>query len=106
MAGESLVLVAIGSGEIIGVIDVRDGSHIRLFFIRKEYQGKGIGRRLFELAFEKCRWKKPGLTAITVNSSPYAVPIYKSLGFVVTQPEQVKNGILHTPMTLNLISRD
>ncbi len=102
MRGESFVLLAEEAGELVGVIDIRDGSHIRLFFVRKERQGMGIGRKLFELAVDRCRHEDPGLTAISVNSSPYAIPIYESLGFIASQPEQIKNGIRHTPMTCRL----
>jgi GNAT superfamily N-acetyltransferase len=105
MRGDSFVLVVEEAGEMVGVIDVRDGSHIRLFFVRKERQGRGIGRKLFELAVDRCRQEDHELTAITVNSSPYAVPIYESLGFVVSHPEQVKNGIRHTPMTCRFPKR-
>jgi hypothetical protein len=35
---------------------------------------------------------------MTVNSSPYAVNIYHSLGFVDTDIEKVTNGMKYTPM--------
>ena len=38
---------------------------------------------------------------MTVNSSPYAVPIYHKLGFKDTGSEQVVNGLRFTPMELN-----
>ena len=98
MRGDSFVLVAEEGDEPVGVIDVRDGNHIRLFFVREDRQGRGIGRKLFELALERCLREKRGLDSITVNSSPYAVPIYESLGFSANGPERVKNGIRHTPM--------
>ena len=34
----------------------------------------------------------------TVNSSPYAVEVYRHLGFVPTDTEQLTNGIRYTPM--------
>lgn len=53
----------------------------------------GIGRRLFETAVksrpEKC---------ITVNASPYAVPVYRRLGFVPTDKMQETKGIKFLPM--------
>jgi GNAT superfamily N-acetyltransferase len=98
MRGESCVLLAEEEGRLVGMIDLRDGSHIRLFFVRKEQQGRGIGRKLFDLAVDRCRKLNPELTVITVNSSPYAIPIYESLGFAAARPEQVRNGIRHTPM--------
>ena len=34
----------------------------------------------------------------TVNSSLYAVEVYRHLGFVPTDTEQLTNGIRYTPM--------
>lgn len=52
-----------------------------------------IRRRLFEsmrLDYE--------VQVFTVNSSPYAVEVYRHLGFFPTDTEQVTNGIRYTPM--------
>ncbi len=38
---------------------------------------------------------------ITVNASPYAVPVYEKLGFQAVDDEQLTDGIRYTPMTLN-----
>lgn len=35
---------------------------------------------------------------ITVNSSRYAISIYKNFGFEATSEEQQKDGIIFTPM--------
>ncbi|MCQ4640814.1 GNAT family N-acetyltransferase [Blautia coccoides] len=34
----------------------------------------------------------------TVNSSPYAVPVYHKFGFVDTDCEQLTDGMRYTPM--------
>ena len=34
----------------------------------------------------------------TVNSSPYAVPVYHKLGFIDMDSEQLSDGIRFTPM--------
>ena len=34
----------------------------------------------------------------TVNSSPYAVEVYRHLGFVATDAEQCTDGLRYTPM--------
>jgi GNAT superfamily N-acetyltransferase len=85
-----------------GVIEVRNYDHISLFFVSKNYQNKGIGKKLHELAVSKCIAIKPNVTKIEVHSSPYAVPIYEKLGFVKTSIEQVVNGMKFTPMLLTL----
>ena len=39
---------------------------------------------------------------ITVNSSRYAVPIYKNLGFIKTEEEKEQDGLKFTHMKLIL----
>ncbi len=85
---------------VVGVVAVRPQAHvspaqahghISLLFVEKQHHKKGIARRLVETATR-------GNTTVTVNSSPYAVHIYKRLGFVSTDSEQLLNGIRYTPM--------
>ena len=80
-------------GELAGVLALR-GDHISLFFVREKVQGRGIGKTLFRYA--AARAGRP----MTVHSSPYAVEIYRRLGFVPTAEEQVEDGIRYTPMRL------
>lgn len=85
---------AFENGTLVGVIATRnEGSHIALFFVRKACHGLGIGRKLFEhaVAVSTC-------SSFTVNSSPYAAPIYRKLGFVDTDVEQLTNGLRYIPM--------
>ena len=82
--------------ELVGVIATRsEGTHIALFFVDGRYHRQGIGRQLFEKVWEQC----PS-DYMTVNSSPYAVPIYHRFGFQDTDTEQVVNGLRFTPMRL------
>ena len=78
---------------LVGVLAMRKPQHISLFFVKEEYHRKGIGRQLFE-----AMRKDYEIQEFTVNSSPYAVEIYKHLGFLPTDTEQVTNGIRYTPM--------
>ena len=57
------------------------------------YHRWGIGRRLFEAMKQDYARK-----AFTVHSSPYAVEVYRHLGFAATGPEQTVNGLRFTPM--------
>jgi GNAT superfamily N-acetyltransferase len=86
---------------LLGVIAVRGKNHIAMFFLRKQYHRKGIGRKLFEYALQNC-----DSDSITVNSSPYAVPIYQRLGFVNTNEEQTVDGIRFTPMLYAIRKKD
>jgi GNAT superfamily N-acetyltransferase len=87
--------------KIVGVIAIRPPLHISLLFVDKAYQRKGIARKLFETVIGD-RVIIGEHTSITVNSSPYAVEIYRRLGFVTTDAEQTKNGLRFTPMICKL----
>lgn len=85
-------------GELIGVIATRNnGDHVALFFVDGKYHRRGIGRKLFEAAVNDNISGE-----MTVNSSPYAVPVYHRLGFRDTEKEQITNGIRYTPMKVTL----
>lgn len=98
----NLVLVAAALHEIVGVIEMRGHSHVSLLFVDQAYQGQGISKELLHRALTICRQHHPLLTEVTVNASPNAVPVYERLGFVATDVQQEKNGILFTPMILKL----
>lgn len=80
--------------KLVGMIATRnEGRHIALFFVDERYHKQGIGRKLFEFA---C--KDNSNHEITVNASPYAIPIYEHLGFAKTGKEQKTRGVRYTPM--------
>lgn len=87
---------AFDKGNLVGVLTVRQPQHIGGFFVKESYQGTGFGRMLFETM--KKDYEKQ---EFTVNSSPYAVPIYEHLGFTPTDSEQTVSGIRFTPMVYN-----
>lgn len=84
---------AFEADSLVGVLAMRGGSHISLFFVDAQNQGRGIGRALFLAAKSACQ-----TDIMTVNSSPYAVEIYRSLGFTPISEEQLRDGIRFTPM--------
>jgi GNAT superfamily N-acetyltransferase len=94
--GEFLLWAGYEDDRIVGVIAVRPPFHISLLFVDPQFHRRGIARSLFETVLEVC--KRNGHTEITVNSSPYAVKIYRRLGFVDTDTEQTVNGIRFVPM--------
>lgn len=91
---------AFNKNQLTGVIASRNsGSHIALFFVDSEFHRRGTGGKLFEELLKDCRSDR-----ITVNSSPYAIPIYQKLGFKCTDKEQTVKSIRFTPMELDIKS--
>jgi len=80
--------------ELKGVIATNEGrKHICCFFVKAQYHRQGIGKMLWEHLLKNSQSE-----IITVNSSPYAVPVYHQLGFTDTDAEQLSDGIRYTPM--------
>ncbi|PAB60356.1 GNAT family N-acetyltransferase [Anaeromicrobium sediminis] len=100
------MVVATDQNNIVGIIEVRNYSHISLYFVDKSYQGHGIGRELYEISIERCKMRNQNLEKITVNSSPYAANIYKKLGFKQVDSENTIHGIRFIPMELDLLKKD
>jgi len=92
------VLCCFEGDELAGVVACRRIAHISLLFVKKTHHRRGIARRLMELAIEEIRRDYPEATAITVNSSPYAVEVYKRLGFSPTDRMQEMEGLVFMPM--------
>jgi GNAT superfamily N-acetyltransferase len=96
------ILVAESPDGLHGVIEMRNHEHISLLFVDKASQGKGVARELLRQALDLCKAQRPDLERVTVNSSPYAIPIYEKLGFHAVADEQITHGLRYTPMMLNL----
>ena len=95
---DHFILVAESADRIVGMIDVKENDHISIFFVEPSRMGQGIGRGLLGHAVALCLQKKPDLKEIDVHSSPWAVPVYGTLGFAPTGPEQEQCGIRYTRM--------
>jgi len=79
---------------IIGLIEIRYHSHIALLYVEKKYHRQGIAKKLFSFIKEKNDIKK-----CSVNSSMYAIDIYKKMGFIPSGKYFVeKNGLKYLPM--------
>ena len=90
--------VAERDGRIVGMIDVRDLSHVCLFFVEPDLRGTGVGRALLGAAIESSWPDVERPRTLTVNSSPWAVKVYERLGFAATGPAGEQNGIRFVPM--------
>jgi len=92
---EYMFFVAKYMKKIVGILEVKNKNHISLFFVKEEFQKKGIGKKLFHKYIVTLG---QDINIITVNSSFYAVKIYSKLGFVKTGEAGEKNGIKYVPM--------
>ena len=89
--------------QIIGVIGTRDDLHVSLMFVDRNHHHQGIARALFNTVLADLKSRQPGKPFVmTVNSSPYAVEVYRRFGFEATAPEQVTKGIRFVPMKLSV----
>ncbi|HEX9058604.1 MAG TPA: GNAT family N-acetyltransferase, partial [Clostridia bacterium] len=101
-SGKSFISGCFDQERIVGVAAVRDYCHVSLLFVDKEYHSRGIAKTLFSEAVKRCIKEKPETLEITVNSSPFAVPIYKKLGFRETGEQTTNNGITFVPMSISI----
>ena len=86
---------------MVGMIALRNESHISLLFVDKEYHYRGIGRSLV-MAMTDYVKQELGKIAVSVNASPYAVGFYHKIGFHDVGLQTHSSGIIYTPMRLNL----
>lgn len=103
LIGEYHVFVAYDELEekVIGLITIRSKSHISLLFVDEKYHHKGVGSRLIDYVamFVKNDLRQK---CLTVNSSPYARDFYIKQGFEITGPVDENDGMIYTPMILNM----
>lgn len=95
--GAYQMFVALDAGKIIGMITLRNRTHISLLFVDEQYHRKGVGRALMQY-LENYLLTEIGADRVTVNSSPYGEGFYHRLGFRDLRPREEKNGIIYTPM--------
>ncbi len=101
-SGEMVFFGAYEANQLIGVVAMRNGFHVSLLFVGKEYQRQGVARRLIRRAAAYCLEQDPALRHITVNASPNGVPAYLAMGFYPLSEEQKKEGMRFTPMRIDL----
>ncbi|MCX5773924.1 MAG: GNAT family N-acetyltransferase [Fusobacteria bacterium] len=87
-------------GNLVGIIALKEHSHISLFFVKEEYHNVGIGKKLMSFIVERCKSRQ--CLKLTLNSSIYANEVYKKFGFISLNSVQELNGIIYIPMELKL----
>ena len=87
-------------GALVGLVAMRDHSHLYHLFVAPAWQGRGLARALWQQVRQAAlEAGNPG--RFTVNASVNAVPVYGRFGFVATGPRVEKNGIAFVPMVCN-----
>jgi GNAT superfamily N-acetyltransferase len=88
-------------GKMVGMISLRNETHISLLFVDENYHRHGIGRRLIDYVSEYVH-NEEGHHMLTVNAAPYATGFYHRIGFVDTGTVQESDGITYTPMVRSI----
>ena len=97
LLGEYQLFAAYDNGRMIGMISLRNQTHISLLFVDAAYHRRGIGRRLIQYVGDYVL-REEGHGFVTVNAAPYAVEFYHRVGFTDTDVRQIQDGIWYTPM--------
>ncbi|MFW5746373.1 MAG: GNAT family N-acetyltransferase [Nanoarchaeota archaeon] len=92
-ARERQFFVAEHKDRILGLIAIKK-NELRTFYVDPCWQGKGVGRLLFERFCKEAR--KRGFRKVTVSASQYAHPIYAHFGFrkICTKRKTTENGYI------------
>ena len=81
-------------GALVGVLEVRDGTHVSLLFVDPARQRRGIARGLLAASLGT----PDAWPTLTVNSAPGAVEAYARLGFAAEGPIVEQGGMRFQPM--------
>lgn len=97
LMGQYQLFAAYENEHMVGMISLRNETHISLLFVDAKYHRRGIGRQLIQYVSNYVI-QEEGHDFITVNAAPYAVGFYHRVGFVDTDVRQFNDGIWYTPM--------
>ncbi|MGS7252973.1 GNAT family N-acetyltransferase [Pseudomonas anuradhapurensis] len=97
MQGDNLILVGVVDGAMVGLVELKQGSHIAMLFIAPRWQRQGIGARLMNAALEHARAE-----VVTVRASLPSVPAYQHYGFTLAGEVNAFAGMVYQPMEKRL----
>ena len=89
----------------VGFILMPRPSLLGMLFVHPRYLRRGIGRALWEQARAFIEETYPETKTVELNSNPYALKFYRSLGFVPISTEFIKGGCRATRMACWLPAR-
>jgi predicted GNAT family N-acyltransferase len=94
-----LHVVARLDGQPAGVARL-DGTHIQRVAVLPEFRGRGAGQLLIETLVETAT--RQGCTEVVADAQMTSVPIFRRLGFDVSDEETIIVGIAHRHVQLTL----
>lgn len=97
MKSDNLMLVAENDENIEGVIELKEGRHVAMLFIRPERQRNGIGRELLLSALKYAK-----VETVTVSASLPSVTAYEKYGFECSGEIDESAGLVYQPMEIKL----
>lgn len=95
--GEILFWGSFEAGVMTGCIAADPRGHIRLLFVKKEYQRRGTALQLVG-SLKLYAAQALRVSILTVNAAPQAVGFYQKAGFCVTGAANTVHGITSVPM--------
>ena len=82
---------------LVGVLAVRDTTHLFHMFVAREHARQGLATRLWMHVRDTARADGEA-GPVTVNSSLFALPVYRRFGFVDSGPRVEADGVAFVPM--------
>jgi putative acetyltransferase len=79
--------IADENGAILGFGELEPDGHIDCFYCHKNYQGRGVGRQIYQAIEAKAL--ELGLTRLYVEASITAKSFFQRMGFSVVKQQQV-----------------
>lgn len=105
IAEATFVAVYEDDGQILGVISLPRPTLVQLFFVASSHLRTGVGRALWEDARAHLEELYPEVNTVELNSTPYALPAYKALGFFPISEPFRRRGAVATRMACWLPGR-
>ncbi len=102
----NIFILAKDGQKTVGIIEMRNNSHIALLFVDKACQRQGVAKELVRRAVAVCVERERELEKITVNSSLNAYSAYRSIGFKGEKSVKTVKGIQFIPMELEFYNNN
>lgn len=92
---DNVILLAYLDLSPVGVLELKEGRHLAMLFVRPDCQQHGVGRALIENALDYV-----SVDRLTVRASLNSVPAYTQYGFEVTGAVGEVSGLVYQPMEM------